>query len=60
VQILARPASTRQVRRLRRGVQALRTGTTPRNWLDPATWLRAVLNLVAELFGPTRRTTGHP
>jgi len=60
VQILARPASTRQVRRLRRGVQALRTGTTPHGWLDPATWPRAVLDLLAELFGPTRRTPHHP
>ncbi|ROO52768.1 type IV secretion system coupling TraD/TrwB family protein [Micromonospora sp. Llam0] len=60
VQVLARPATARQVRRLRRGVQALRTGRPPRALLDPATWLRLALDLVMELFGPTRRATYQP
>ncbi len=59
VQVLARPATTRQVRRLRHGVQALRTGRAPRGFLDPATWLRVVLDAGLELFGPTRRTAHH-
>jgi hypothetical protein len=57
VQILARPATSRQVRRLRRGVQALRTGVPAGDVLDPATWLRGVLNVATELLGPTRRAT---
>ncbi|WP_233196643.1 DUF87 domain-containing protein [Verrucosispora sp. ts21] len=56
VQVLARPATHRQVRRLRRGVQGLRTGRTPRDVLDPATWLRAALDLVTELAATGRRT----
>jgi hypothetical protein len=56
VQVLARPATNRQISRLRRGVQALRTGKPPRTLLDPATWLRGVLDLVLELVGPTRRS----
>lgn len=56
VQILARPATTRQIRRLRRGVQGLRTGRPPRDLIDPATWLRVTLDLGLELFSPTRRT----
>jgi hypothetical protein len=59
VQVLARPATGRQIRRLRHGVQALRNGRAPRGFLDPATWLRVALDLVSELFGPTRRTTGY-
>ncbi|HET8659188.1 MAG TPA: hypothetical protein VFM55_09340 [Micromonosporaceae bacterium] len=59
VQLLARPASTRQIRRLRHGVQALRTGKPPRALLDPATWLRVALDAGLELFGPTRRTALH-
>jgi hypothetical protein len=59
VQLLARPASTRQIRRLRHGVQALRTGKPPRALLDPATWLRVASDLVLELFGPTRRAGHH-
>ncbi|MFC6022717.1 hypothetical protein ACFP2T_42000 [Plantactinospora solaniradicis] len=55
VQVLARPATNRQVRRLRRGVQGLRTGRPPRDVLDPATWLRTVLDLVMELFSTGRR-----
>ena len=56
VQVLARPASNRQITRLRKGVQALRTGKPPGSLLDPATWLRGALDLVLELLGPTRRT----
>ncbi|MGI5213303.1 helicase HerA domain-containing protein [Plantactinospora sp. CA-290183] len=56
VQVLARPATTRQVRLLRHGVQSLRTGRAPRDLLDPATWLRAVLDLVTELFSTGRQT----
>ncbi|ROO60323.1 uncharacterized protein DUF87 [Micromonospora sp. Llam0] len=56
VQVLARPATTRQIRRLRRGVQGLRTGRPPRDLIDPATWLRVALDLGLELFSPTRRT----
>ena len=59
VQLLARPASTRQIRRLRQGVQALRTGKPPRALLDPATWLRVALDAGLDLFGPTRRTVHH-
>jgi hypothetical protein len=56
VQILARPASNRQITRLRQGVQSLRTGQSPAGLLDPATWLRGALHLILELVGPTRRT----
>ncbi|MGC4750454.1 helicase HerA domain-containing protein [Micromonospora sp. DT201] len=55
VQVLARPATVRQIRVLRRGVQSLRTGRAPRNLLDPATWLRAVLDLSLEVFTTGRR-----
>src|SRR5204863_7774491 len=57
VQVLARPATPRQVVRLRRGATALRTGRPARSPLDPATWLNAALNLVTELIGPSRSTT---
>jgi hypothetical protein len=60
VQVLARPATNRQIGRLRRGVQALRTGRPARNLLDPLTWLRFALDLVTELLGPTRRTPTRP
>jgi hypothetical protein len=56
VQVLARPATGRQIRRLRRGVQALRAGRPPRDQLDPASWLRIALDLGLELFGQTRPT----
>lgn len=56
LQILARPATNQQTRRLRRGVQALRTGVPARDVLDPATWLRGTLNVATDLLGPTRRT----
>lgn len=56
VQVLARPATARQVRRLRRGVQALRTGRAPRDLFDPTTWLRTMLDLGTELFRSGRRT----
>jgi hypothetical protein len=54
VQVLARPATGRQIRRLRRGVQALRAGRPPRDLLDPATWLRAGLHVALELVGHAR------
>jgi hypothetical protein len=57
VQVLARPATNRQIARLRRGVQALRTGTPPRTVADPAAWLRGALDLVSDLLGPGRRPT---
>jgi hypothetical protein len=57
VQILARPATRRQIRRLRRGVQALRADVSSRGVLDPATWLRGALSLGTELLGPTRHHT---
>jgi hypothetical protein len=63
VQILTRPATPRQVTRLRRGAVALRTGRPPGGGpLDATTWLRGVLNIVTELFTPTRshpHGTGH-
>jgi len=62
VQVLTRPATTRQVRRLRRGVQGLRTGRPPRDILDPATGLRAVLDLVSQVSRtgqPSHPTTRH-
>jgi hypothetical protein len=57
VQVLARPASNRQIGRLRRGVQALRTGKPPNSLLDPAVWLRGILDLALSVLGPTRRAT---
>ncbi len=57
VQVLARPATNRQISRLRRGVQALRTGTPPRTMLDPATWISGALDLTLDLLGPARRPT---
>ncbi|HZM80521.1 MAG TPA: type IV secretion system DNA-binding domain-containing protein [Candidatus Limnocylindrales bacterium] len=60
VQILARPASRRQLTALRKGVAALRTGTRASSPTDPATWLRTVLNVAlnvfGELLGPGRST----
>jgi hypothetical protein len=67
VQVLARPATGRQVARLRKGAAALRTGRPPTGGpLDPTPLVRGGLNLlteiVTELFtpGPPRRisTTG--
>ncbi|GIF69362.1 hypothetical protein Ais01nite_73970 [Asanoa ishikariensis] len=55
VQVLARPATGRQIRRLRRGVQGLRTGQPPPGLLDPATWLRGGLDLALELFSSSSR-----
>src|SRR5262249_43763600 len=57
VQILVRPATPRQVARLRRGATALRTGRPARSPLDPATWLNGALNLLTELITPARSTT---
>jgi len=61
VQVLARPATPRQIAKLRRGATALRTGRPPGGGpLDPTAWARGALNLtteiVTELFtpGPTR------
>ncbi|GGL12591.1 type IV secretion system DNA-binding domain-containing protein [Mangrovihabitans endophyticus] len=54
VQILARPATNRQIARLRRGVQALRTGKPAAGLLDPAVWLRAVLDFGLGASGPRR------
>jgi hypothetical protein len=57
VQVLARPATPRQVTKLRHGAAALRTGRPPGGGLlDPTTWLRGVLDLVQELFTPARAT----
>lgn len=43
VQILARPATPRQQRRLRRGVASLRTGVPATSVLDPNRWLSGLL-----------------
>lgn len=62
-QILIRPATPRQVARLRRGATALRTGQPPGGLLDPTALLRGVLTLVTEIVtelatpGPPRQTT---
>jgi hypothetical protein len=56
VQILARPASRRQLKRLRKGVAALRTGTPAASLTDPATWLRLALNLLSEVLSSGLRT----
>jgi hypothetical protein len=45
-----RPATPRQVRRLRRGTGMLRTGTTATRLSDPTGWVRGLLNLL--LPGP--------
>lgn len=57
VQILARPATPRQVSRLRAGAAALRTGRPPARLADPIGWLRGGLNVVEELAHPTRTAT---
>src|SRR6266496_683853 len=58
VQILARPATPRQTRRLRAGAAALRTGHPAGGPLDPTTWLRGLLDLATP--GPTRPTSTRP
>ena len=59
VQVLARPATARQVAKLRQGAAALRTGRPPSGGLlDPTAWGRGFLDLVLELFTPTRTHTG--
>ncbi|GIF47494.1 uncharacterized protein DUF87 [Asanoa ferruginea] len=60
VQVLARPATPRQIRHLRRGVQGLRTGRRPHDPLDPAPWLRAALNLGSAFSRTSARTARHP
>jgi hypothetical protein len=65
VQVLARPATTSQRARVRRGVQGLRAGHPVHgpveSVLDPGVWLAALTRLLgqvlAEVLGPTRRTT---
>jgi len=59
LQLLARPASPRQLRRLRRGVQSLRTGTPAWGGLDPSAWLQSSLRLGLELFSPGRESRHH-
>ena len=59
VQILARPATTRQIRHLRRGVQGLRFGRRPHDMFDPASWLRAAFNLGSARSGTAGRTSRH-
>lgn len=54
VQVLARPATPRQARRLRRGAAALRTGRPSTGPLDPTSWVRGLLDLATP--GPA----GHP
>src|SRR5262249_50739189 len=54
VQVLAGPASTGQLRQLRRGAAALRAGGRPRSGLSPETWLQVALDVVTELFTPGR------
>jgi len=56
VQILARPATPRQVTRLRRGAAALRTGRPHSRPLDPAAWLRGALDLLTP--GPASTARG--
>jgi len=60
VQILARPATPRQTRRLRSGAAALRGGPPAAGLLDPASWLRGLLDLITP--GPTHPTSArhHP
>jgi hypothetical protein len=58
VQVLARPATPRQVAKLRHGAAALRAGRPPGSGLlDPTTWLQGFLDAVLELFTPTTRST---
>src|SRR5829696_5324099 len=45
------------MRRMRRGVTALRAGSPPTDLLDPATWLRTALQLASQILGPARRPT---
>lgn len=56
VQVLTRPATPRQIRRLRAGTGALRTGQPARGLLDPTAWLRGLLELIVP--GPGRAPAG--
>ncbi|MFY1577359.1 type IV secretory system conjugative DNA transfer family protein [Verrucosispora sp. WMMD703] len=56
VQILARTATPRQIRRLRAGTAALRTGQRTPGVLDPSAWLEGLVALLTP--GPTRPATG--
>ncbi|GAA4734237.1 hypothetical protein Prum_069920 [Phytohabitans rumicis] len=56
VQVLTRPATPHQVRRLRRTVGALRAGRPPTGLLNPGRWLGALLDPV--LPAPANRTPG--
>jgi hypothetical protein len=61
VQILARPATPRQVARLRQSAAGLRTGRPPTSgWTDPTVWLRGLLGVITEvttgMFTPARAT----
>jgi hypothetical protein len=61
VQILARPATPRQVARLRRGATSLKTGQPAGHGLLDPTWLlRGVLNLAEEVFSSGRTSSHHP
>ncbi|MFI5916493.1 type IV secretory system conjugative DNA transfer family protein [Dactylosporangium sp. NPDC051541] len=56
VQILARPATLAQLRRLRSGATALRTGTPAGDVLDPLHWLHAAADLLQPATQRTRPT----
>ncbi|GAA4474610.1 type IV secretion system DNA-binding domain-containing protein [Phytohabitans houttuyneae] len=60
LQLLARPATSRQVRLLRRGVASLRPGGAPaRDLFDPAAWLAGALRLGLQVFSPGRGSPPH-
>src|SRR6185312_783120 len=56
IQVLARPATSRQVTTLQRGAVAVRGGRISTHPLDPVGWARSALNLVTP--GPRARTPG--
>ncbi|MBT8226377.1 MAG: type IV secretion system DNA-binding domain-containing protein [Dactylosporangium sp.] len=60
VQILARPATPRQVARLRHGATSLKTGRPAGHGvLDPTWLLRGILNVTEELFSTGRASSHH-